>query len=276
MLLKIVTLTCQSRTRELAMGVLANLSCHYDKIGSDMVYDIDIFKLCRSILWHENDARVLLETMRLLSSLYSHEMTSSTEDQKGTNGLIFMLKPTDDILPSVIHQITVIAINTLHTELLLSSLQLLTYITQFLCHFGNNDITENSVTANDDAEIEMKRSMALALALMKQQQVTKLFDWGLDRLEEQSRGVGIGMGLNRSIAIHVMYLLWLFFHHDLVVLDNDPGRMIHPNDDILTRRLKPSMQAIVEYIQQEDEFDKSSDDKEIEQLAEALGQFTII
>ncbi|ORZ04260.1 hypothetical protein BCR42DRAFT_199439 [Absidia repens] len=241
-----------------------------------MVHDIDIFKLCRSILWHENDARVLLETMRLLSSFYSHGMTSSTEDQKGTNGLIFLLKPTNDILPSVIHQITVITTNTLHTELLLSSLQLLAHITQFLCHLGDNDITENPAMTNDDADTEIKRVMALALALMKQYQVEKLIDWGLDRLEEQSRGVGIGMGLNRSIAIHVMYLLWLFFHHDLVALDNDPGRAIRPNDDILTRRLKPSMQAIVEYIQQEDEFDKSSDDKEIEQLAEALGQFTII
>jgi hypothetical protein len=59
-------MTSRIRTRELAMGTLANLACHWDcGIGPLLLDDMDILKLCRSILWNENDARVLLETTRL-------------------------------------------------------------------------------------------------------------------------------------------------------------------------------------------------------------------
>lgn len=47
------------------MGTLANMACHWDcGIGPYLLNDMDILKLCRSILWTENDARVLLETTR--------------------------------------------------------------------------------------------------------------------------------------------------------------------------------------------------------------------
>jgi hypothetical protein len=123
------------------------------------------------------------------------------------NGLIFLLMPTDDILPSMIHQITTIVTNTLHTQLLLTCLKLLIRIMRFL--FNENR------PIDDTANI-----FPFAISQMKQNEVTKLVNWGLDRLEEQSRGVGIGMGLNRSIAVHVMQLLWLFFDHDMVTLNH--------------------------------------------------------
>jgi hypothetical protein len=128
------------------------------------------------------------------------------EELQSTNGLIFLLIPTDDIFPSMIHQITAIATNTLHTQLLLACLKLLIHIMRFL--FNDNR------PVDDAANI-----FSFAISQMKQDEVSKLVNWGLDRLEEQSRGVGIGMGLNRSIAIHVMQLLWLFFHHDMVTLN---------------------------------------------------------
>ena len=47
------------------MGTLANLAVHWNAgIGPGLLEDMDILLLCRSILWNENDARVLLETTR--------------------------------------------------------------------------------------------------------------------------------------------------------------------------------------------------------------------
>lgn len=57
-------MTKRPRTRELAMGALANMTCHWERVGIRLLNDLDVLRLCRSILWNENDARVLLETTR--------------------------------------------------------------------------------------------------------------------------------------------------------------------------------------------------------------------
>lgn len=52
------------------MGTLANMACHWDcGIGPHLMDDMDVLRLCRSILWNENDARVLLETTRYVTTI---------------------------------------------------------------------------------------------------------------------------------------------------------------------------------------------------------------
>lgn len=46
------------------MGAMASLASHWEPVGLTLLNDMDILKLARSVLWHENDARVLLETTR--------------------------------------------------------------------------------------------------------------------------------------------------------------------------------------------------------------------
>jgi hypothetical protein len=63
-------MTARTRTRELALGTLANMACHWENgIGPSLANDMDVLKLCRSLLWHENDARVLLEATRYMAAL---------------------------------------------------------------------------------------------------------------------------------------------------------------------------------------------------------------
>ncbi|KAI8099243.1 uncharacterized protein BX664DRAFT_255328 [Halteromyces radiatus] len=186
------------------MGILANLACHYNPIGSQLSQDPDLFKVCYLILCHENDAHVLLEVTRLLSTLFS--FSPEQNNLEIIKNLALFLTETDPARPSVIHQYSKIITNTLHTELLLASLQLIINVTQFLC-------------SSEDDNSYLSYVIYSIVSKMKAHEIPKLMDWGLDRLEEQKRGVGIGMGLNRKIAKNVMRLLWLFLYYDLVELE---------------------------------------------------------
>lgn len=56
-----------------------------------------------------------------------------------------------------------------------------------------------------------------------------LLHWGAERLEEEGRGVGIGMGFHRGIAKNVMHLLWALMAYGLISI-NDCGKYIYIYD----------------------------------------------
>ncbi|KAI9312907.1 hypothetical protein BX666DRAFT_782947 [Dichotomocladium elegans] len=185
------------------MGALANMACHWDTVGVRLLDDFDILRLCRSILWHENDARVLLETTRLLNTMLVH--STSNQIILEHQHLSSFFEPTP-MTPVVFHQYTQIICNTLHAELLLKSLEFTTRavvyinaITHSLTHRGDR----NAFIPKDDA-----------ITLMK---------WGTERLDEEGRGVGIGMGFNRLVAKNVMHLLWALMAYGLVT-PNECGK----------------------------------------------------
>lgn len=44
----------------------------------------------------------------------------------------------------------------------------------------------------------------------------RLVDWGTQRLEEEQRGLGIGMGFNRGVAKNIMHLLWAILAYNVI------------------------------------------------------------
>ncbi|KAI9362876.1 hypothetical protein BD770DRAFT_407941 [Pilaira anomala] len=259
-LIKVVTMTSRIRTRELAMGTLANLACHWESgIGPLLLDDMDILKLCRSILWSENDARVLLETTRLLNTFLSCSIDTSHQTVIEHDNLTEFLTPLP-MAPSIFHQYTLIICNTLYSELLLKSLELMTRIVVYtnaithsitrrrqrlLQHHHDKDMPED-----DDRYQFMDKSDTLALVT-----------WGAERLEEEGRGVGIGMGFHRGIAKNVMHLLWALLAYNQVGITECGPEMTHG--------LGQSMSRLVSYIQ-EDEYDTRVEDEDIQNLAQAL------
>ncbi|RUS31437.1 hypothetical protein BC938DRAFT_477800 [Jimgerdemannia flammicorona] len=68
MILKVITTTTRTRTRELAMGVLANLSYYWDAgIGPTLLDDEDVTNVVGAVLTNEADARTLI-SQNLLNS----------------------------------------------------------------------------------------------------------------------------------------------------------------------------------------------------------------
>ncbi|KAF7721928.1 hypothetical protein EC973_003916 [Apophysomyces ossiformis] len=242
-LLKIITTTQRDRTRELAVGALANMACHWDLIGRTLLDDMDILRLCRSILWHENDARVLLETTRLLNTFLSCSIDANSQTIIEHDHLTEFLMPVP-MTPSVFHQYTLIVCNTLYSELLMMSLELMMRIVVY-----TNAVTHSLARRDQDSPF-IEKSDALTL-----------IRWGAERLEEEGRGVGIGMGFNRGVAKNVMHLLWALMAYGMASTADCGIDM--------TNCLAQSMSRIVSYIQ-EDEYDHSEDDDDIQNLAQAL------
>jgi hypothetical protein len=195
-------MTSRVRTRELAMGTLANLACHWDcGIGPLLLDDMDILKLCRSILWNENDARVLLEATRLLNTFLSCSIDTSHQTVIEHDNLTEFLTPIP-MAPSIFHQYTLVICNTLYSELLLKSLELMTRIVVYT-NAITHSITRRIIRNNSEEDEEEHRNQ-----FMDKSDTLQLVIWGAERLEEEGRGVGIGMGFHRGIAKNVMHLLW--------------------------------------------------------------------
>ncbi|ORZ00413.1 hypothetical protein BCR43DRAFT_540524 [Syncephalastrum racemosum] len=249
LLLKIATSTRRPRTRELTLGTLASLACHWQDIGHVLMDDMDVFYLCRSILWNENDARVLLETTRFLNTCLAHSIVGQTVVEH--SHLTQFLEPVP-MAPSVVCQYAAIICNTLHAELLLTSLELLTRLIVYI----------SAVVRTQTGSVDQ---------YMKAQDTQRLVAWGAERLEEEGRGVGIGMGFNRGVAKNVMHLLWTLLAYDITRAEDCGPDM--------AQRLEKSMSRIVSYLHEEDEEDEdaydddsmgNNDDADIENLAMAL------
>lgn len=95
----------------------------------------------------------------------------------------------------------------------------------------------------------------------------QLMRWGIERLEEEGRDVGIGLGFNRGVAKNVLHLLWALMTYGFVHA-TDCGQ------DMLSQ-LSRAMERLTSYIQEEqdDGFETSStkeDDQDIQNLANAL------
>ncbi|CAO3703984.1 unnamed protein product [Rhizopus stolonifer] len=243
-------MTERNRTRELAMGILANMASHWDcGIGPHLLNDMDILKLCRSILWTENDARVLLETTRLLNTFLACSIDNSHQTVIEHDHLTQFLTPVT-MAPSIFHQYTFIICNTLYSELLLKSLELMTRIVVY-----TNAIThslskrKHRLTESVDEEI---------FKFMDKSDTLLLLHWGAERLEEEGRGVGIGMGFHRGIAKNVMHLLWALMAYGLINITDCGADMV--------QSLGQSMSRIVSYIQEEE----IEEDDDIQNLAQAL------
>ncbi|KAG0168827.1 hypothetical protein DFQ28_004207 [Apophysomyces sp. BC1034] len=242
-LLKIITVTQRNRTRELAMGALANMACHWDSIGRTLLDDMDVLRLCRSILWHENDSRVLLETARLLNTFLSCSIDASHQTIIEHDHLTEFFTPVP-MTPSVFHQFTLIVCNTLYSELLMMSLELMMRMVVY-----TNAVTHSLARRDQDNQFIEKSDTLM------------LIRWGAERLEEEGRGVGIGMGFNRGIAKNVMHLLWALMAYGMAsTAECGPD---------MTNCLGQSMSRIVSYIQ-EDEYEHMDDDDDIQNLAQAL------
>jgi hypothetical protein len=65
---QVCTATKRPRSRELAVGTLANIASHQETCAILLEHN-DILGLVNSILWNENDARVLHEATRYVKSI---------------------------------------------------------------------------------------------------------------------------------------------------------------------------------------------------------------
>ncbi|GAN06235.1 hypothetical protein MAM1_0116d05715 [Mucor ambiguus] len=240
------------------MGTLANMACHWDcGIGPYLMDDMDVLRLCRSILWNENDARVLLETTRLLNTFLSCSIDTSHQTVIEHDNLTEFLTPVS-MAPSIFHQYTLIICNTLYSELLLKSLELMTRIVVY-----TNAITHNITRRRQRlvASTDTKRDEDDEFRFMDKADTLALVNWGAERLEEEGRGVGIGMGFHRGVAKNVMHLLWALMAYGMVSIAECGPEMTHG--------LEQSMSRLVSYIQ-DDDMDARVEDEDIQSLAQAL------
>lgn len=110
--------------------------------------------------------------------------------------------------PSIFHQYTLIICNTLYSELLLKSLELLTRIVVY-----TNAIT-HSISRRRQRTIDQKVELIDENQFMDKADILLLVNWGAERLEEEGRGIGIGMGFHRGVAKNVMHLLWALMAYE--------------------------------------------------------------
>jgi hypothetical protein len=175
--------------------------------------------------------------------------------------------------PSIFHQYTLIICNTLYSELLLKSLELLTRIVVY-----TNAIT-HSISRRRQRAIDQKIEPIDENKFMDKTDTLALVNWGAERLEEEGRGIGIGMGFHRGVAKNVMHLLWALMAYECgKMLQNKKGSAneltvtayiyiaIGPE---MTHGLGQSMSRLVSYIQ-EDDMDARAEDEDIQNLAQAL------
>ncbi|KAH8556734.1 hypothetical protein BGW37DRAFT_473877 [Umbelopsis sp. PMI_123] len=233
-ILKICTTTKRPRTRELAVGTLANIASHHET-GTILLEQEDIFLLISSILWNENDARVLHEASRLLEAFLKLTINMSEQSVIDSPCLTQFLATAAD-RPSVISRYMVIIMNTLNTDLLVRSLQVIRHIITYM-HATNLLYTSPAIKSD----------------------AFKLVSWATERLEEEGRGIGIG-GFNKSVAKNLMHVVWAIGAYKIVESSEyDPD---------LSASLAESMKRIQSYI--DEEYDISQEDAAIQDLAQLL------
>jgi len=102
----------------------------------------------------------------------------------------FLTTATDR--PSVISRYMVIVMNTLNTDLLVRSLQV---IRQIIVYMQATDLLLSSPGLKSDA--------------------FNLVAWATERLEEEGRGIGIG-GFNKTVAKNLMHVVWAIGAYKIV------------------------------------------------------------
>lgn len=156
---------------------------------------------------------------RLLNTFLACSIDNSHQTVIEHDHLTQFLTPVT-MAPSIFHQYTFIICNTLYSELLLKSLELMTRIVVY-----TNAIThslskrKHRLTESVDEEI---------FKFMDKSDTLLLLHWGAERLEEEGRGVGIGMGFHRGIAKNVMHLLWALMAYGLINI-TDCGKEFKTN-----------------------------------------------
>ncbi|KAI9282819.1 hypothetical protein BC943DRAFT_362350 [Umbelopsis sp. AD052] len=232
--LKICTSTKRPRTRELTVGTLANIACHHDT-GAVLLEQEDIFLLVSSILWNENDARVLHEATRLLEGFLVFTINMAEQSVIDSPNLTRFLATAAD-RPSVISRYMVIVMNTLNTDLLVRSLLVIRHT---IVYMQATDLLYSSPGLKADA--------------------LKLVTWATDRLEEEGRGIGIG-GFNKTVAKNLMHVVWAIGAYKIVESSE--------YDHEVAISLAESMKRIQSYI--DEEYDITQEDEAIQDLAKLL------
>jgi hypothetical protein len=185
---------------------------------------------------------------RLLNTFLSCSIDTSHQTVIEHDNITELLTPVP-MAPSISHQYTLIICNTLYSELLLKSLELMTRIVVYTNAITHSIARQRSLQEEPDYKF-MEKSDTLALVM-----------WGAERLEEEGRGVGVGMGFHRGVAKNVMHLLWALMAYGMVTVADCGPEMTHT--------LGQSMSRLVSYIQ-EDEIDSRNEDEDIQSLAQAL------
>lgn len=140
---------------------------------------------------------------RLLNTFLVCSIDTSHQTVIEHDHLTEFLSPVT-MAPSIFHQYALIICNTLYSELLLKSLELMTRIVVY-----TNAITHSLSKRKQNLTEEISKFMDKSDTLI-------LLHWGAERLEEEGRGVGIGMGFHRGIAKNVMHLLWALMAYGLI------------------------------------------------------------
>lgn len=149
---------------------------------------------------------------RLLNTFLSCSIDTSHQTVIEHDNLTEFLTPVS-MAPSIFHQYTLIICNTLYSELLLKSLELMTRIVVY-----TNAIT-HSITRRRQRLVvssDAKRDEDDEFRFMDKADTLALVNWGAERLEEEGRGVGVGMGFHRGVAKNVMHLLWALMAYGMV------------------------------------------------------------
>jgi hypothetical protein len=165
--------------------------------------------------------------------------------------------------PSVISRYMAIIMNTLNTDLLVRSLQVIRHIITYM-HATNLLYTSPAIKSD----------------------AFKLVSWATERLEEEGRGIGIG-GFNKSVAKNLMHVVWAIGAYKIVESSEygklgyythaipgynleslDSFHVLYLVDPDLSASLAESMKRIQSYI--DEEYDISQEDAAIQDLAQLL------
>ncbi|CAO3634110.1 unnamed protein product [Cunninghamella echinulata] len=281
-LIKAIRVATRSRTRELSMSILANLACHEDirraliKNNSILLLCqsllrnenqaeilLETTRLLNAFFTYTTSFSpsscstfISKEVERQQQQTQQQKKQQKKQQQKKQqqlpkifpsiiikyNCLNSFLIDNDDLQYSIYHQYTQIIMNTLPSELLYASLQLLTSIT---IHIHGITLSLSPMSDHGDQNEKMERE--------------KLINWAIERLNEETKGIVTEMKLNGDLTKLILCLVWtfLFFH----LLEN-PSQYIS--------NLDSSLSIITHHLQQKAEADKTSDDQDIEFILNAL------
>ncbi|KAJ2955002.1 hypothetical protein NQZ79_g8915 [Umbelopsis isabellina] len=233
-ILKICTSTRRARTRELAIGTLANIASHQETY-SWLLDEDDVLMLINSVLWSENDARVLHEATRLLEGFLSWSINVSEQTVVETSNLTNLFATELDS-PSFMSRYIFIVTNSLNTDLLIRALAVIRYMVVYM-------YSTNILFTTPGLKSQAKQ----------------LVSWATERLEEEGRGIGIG-GFNKTVAKNLMHVVWAIGAYKILLPQE--------YDERTANSLKESMKRIQSYI--DEEYDISQEDEAIHDLAERL------
>lgn len=149
------------------------------------------------------DLYLTLYTFRLLNTFFLRSIDATYRTIIEHDHLTQFLTPVP-MTPSVFHQYTQIICNTLHAELLIMSLELMTRIVVYTNAIVYS-LAREAQQRQPDENMYIEKSDAM-----------RLVDWGTQRLEEEQRGLGIGMGFNRGVAKNIMHLLWAILAYNVI------------------------------------------------------------